>query len=434
VADESIGVGGGIRQVAIAQSQAAADWQLKLPTPTAVMRAGSRVRIATQTNLFALDGLRGVLAVYVLIGHARWLLWAGHSAWLATSPTGVEWVLGYASAIFRFGHEAVMFFFVLSGFFIHFGYARARDRTVLREDALSQYYRRRVRRLVPTYAFALLITVALDAIGRLWWPDLYLANTTNAQLNESFAKKVYEVDSIIFSIFLLPSLGGKDFGSNGPLWSIANEVVYYALYPLWLRIRHLSPYLGYIALPLLLFLIALLPIPSPLAQLIGFYPVWLIGAAVSELVATDHFRSARMTGWMIAVGSLFAAIFLLAGQLHWIVYVIGLASLGGVTVYVVAQLPQRLNASFVVKFWAFLGLRSYSIYLVHFPLLALACAMLVQGGNDRPLHGWFAAGGIVVGVGFGVLCFQLCERFFLTNERVVRESAAPPSLRGAERT
>lgn len=32
-------------------------------------------------NLRSLDVLRGVLAVYVLLGHCRWLLWIGNSEW-----------------------------------------------------------------------------------------------------------------------------------------------------------------------------------------------------------------------------------------------------------------------------------------------------------------------------------------------------------------
>jgi peptidoglycan/LPS O-acetylase OafA/YrhL len=391
------------------------------------MRTGEKF-----TNLIALDALRGMLAIYVLIGHARWLLWAGHSAWLVSSPIGIEWVLGYVSAVFRYGHEAVMFFFVLSGFFIHSAYARASSKRYLSEDGLRNYYRRRARRLIPTYVFALLITVVLDAIGRAFWPDLYLAHISDALLKESFTKKTYDVDSVFFGLVLLPSLGGKDFGSNGPLWSIANEAVYYAIYPLWLRLRHTNAALGYVAVPALCWSIASLPLAGPLTQLIGLYPVWLAGAFVSEWII-DGKRRSLLNRWsavfVVAVGVLLVAF----AKSHWILGVCGLIVLSAMTVYTFARMPAYVSENGWVKVWAFLGLRSYSIYLVHFPLLALFSAALLQQGGSRPLHGWVALLGALAAVVFGVACFYVCERFFLTRERVTREIAKSNHATSAER-
>ena len=33
-------------------------------------------------NLKSLDALRGFLAIYVLLGHCRWLLWAGNTEYV----------------------------------------------------------------------------------------------------------------------------------------------------------------------------------------------------------------------------------------------------------------------------------------------------------------------------------------------------------------
>lgn len=70
-------------------------------------------------DLRSLDVLRGMLAVYVVAGHARWLLWEGHSEWIKYSHSWWENVLAYASVSLRFGHEAVLIFFLFSGIFIH---------------------------------------------------------------------------------------------------------------------------------------------------------------------------------------------------------------------------------------------------------------------------------------------------------------------------
>ena len=63
--------------------------------------------------------LRGLLAAYVLAGHARWLLWTGQGKWAAKSHSVWQNVLATSSGLPRYGHEAVMVFLVLSGFFIH---------------------------------------------------------------------------------------------------------------------------------------------------------------------------------------------------------------------------------------------------------------------------------------------------------------------------
>jgi peptidoglycan/LPS O-acetylase OafA/YrhL len=104
-------------------------------------------------NLRSLDALRGLLACYVVFGHARWLLWAGFSEW--NEHTHHFWAnaMAYASASLRYGHEAVMVFFVLSGFFIHLRTAQriAVDRPATLNTA--DYARRRIHRLLVPYLF-----------------------------------------------------------------------------------------------------------------------------------------------------------------------------------------------------------------------------------------------------------------------------------------
>jgi peptidoglycan/LPS O-acetylase OafA/YrhL len=67
-----------------------------------------------------------------------------------------------------------MIFFVLSGFFIHLRAAES-DRTTT--PSATAFYRRRAHRLGAPYAFALLVTIVLDAVGRAVWPALYHAAT-----------------------------------------------------------------------------------------------------------------------------------------------------------------------------------------------------------------------------------------------------------------
>ena len=82
---------------------------------------------ADNGGLLFLDGLRGLAAFYVVVGHARWLLWEGYSEGFQKHPasySAINKALAYFLSLFKYGNEAVLFFFVLSGFVIHLRYAR----------------------------------------------------------------------------------------------------------------------------------------------------------------------------------------------------------------------------------------------------------------------------------------------------------------------
>ena len=69
-------------------------------------------------NLKILDSLRGFAAIYVVIHHSRSLLWEGYQYGYALHPANYSFfnkLLMYFFAAFKFGNEAVLFFFVLSG-------------------------------------------------------------------------------------------------------------------------------------------------------------------------------------------------------------------------------------------------------------------------------------------------------------------------------
>src|SRR5207248_557509 len=66
-----------------------------------------------------LDMLRACLALMVLIGHARWLLWMPWHEWRTLPHATYEWTLATGFGLFRYGGQAVTVFFSLSGFFIH---------------------------------------------------------------------------------------------------------------------------------------------------------------------------------------------------------------------------------------------------------------------------------------------------------------------------
>lgn len=361
-------------------------------------------------NLRSLDALRGLLACYVLFGHSRWLLWAGQRAWEQVSHPLWANVVAYAGASLRYAHEAVMVFFVLSGYFIHLRVAQGIASGKAVRLNTPEYARRRVHRLLAPYLFALGLTLVCDLAGQRFFPELYLGRTDDAFLNANFARKDFSWAAVLPAGFVLPGALGKDFGSNGPLWSLGYEVVYYALYPLWIPIRRASPWLAYGLVPALCLGVALLPVVSwPLAVL-AHYPLWLAGAGLAEwMTRGDSVLRARVLAAVFAGGGFVAY---QAAQ-HPIAR-LWLASIYGVgLVWLFASLPVTWAKQGWHRALEFLGLRGYTIYICHFPLLALMSAATFHLAGERPVSGWLAAAGGLLALAVCLASFQLCERHFL---------------------
>jgi peptidoglycan/LPS O-acetylase OafA/YrhL len=121
-------------------------------------------------GLLFLDGLRGLAAFYVMVGHARWLLWEGYSGGFQKHPasySALEKAMMYFFSLFKYGHEAVLFFFVLSGFVIHLRYARRiTEQGIAAKFDWAAFVWRRARRLYPPLLAAIGLVLLLDSIGK----------------------------------------------------------------------------------------------------------------------------------------------------------------------------------------------------------------------------------------------------------------------------
>lgn len=352
--------------------------------------------------------LRGALAVYVLLGHCRWLLWAGHSHWMAQPHARWLEPVVYASASLRFGREAVMVFFVLSGFFIHL--RAAQGQIAGAKLSAAEFYGRRFHRLGAAYAFALLITIACDLAGRAWFPTLYAAATGDALLDGVFSRTGYSWASVAPALVILPSSLGFDFGTNGPLWSLAYEVVYYALYPAWFMLRRRSALAAFVVVPAACLVAALWPSQPFGIVVLAYYPVWLAGAALAEMYCRKPMSQVSPVTLCVVFA---AGVLMRVASGSTVVSVVSAILFGGAIVWAVAALGNRGTGSVAGRLLELLGIRSYTIYIVHFPFVALLSAYLIEQPGGRPLHGWFAVSGAVAAVAFTCFCFEVCEKHFV---------------------
>lgn len=151
-----------------------------------------------RSNLVSLTGLRFFAAILVVLYHA-WKIY-DPNAWLAP--------------VAGFGHTAVAFFFILSGFLLTWSWRPG--------NSIGSFYQRRFARVWPSHALTtvLAIPVLLITGGAIMWSALPLVLT----LTQAW----------------LP--GDTRFAFNLVSWSLACEAFFYLLFPaliLWLDRRRL---------------------------------------------------------------------------------------------------------------------------------------------------------------------------------------------------
>lgn len=304
-----------------------------------------------------LDMVRGLAAVEVVLGHARGFFLVDYGQTSGSIAAKIVYLLT------GLHHQAVMVFFVLSGFLV--------GGSVIRQYRCGRfswrrYLLRRLCRLWVVILPALALTALWDLIGARIDPAGY-AGAFHAQLN-SGPSPGYDLSLLVYlgNALFLQGVAVASYGSNGPLWSLANEFWYYLLFPLGLQALlavRTARRLG--AVILLGAITALLP-----QQMLVLGAVWLLGAGA--FLALDNPAIARIAASApagIAAGMLLAMSLVASRTDLWLGhdYVVGVAFALMVPWLTRARTPGRSYRRLSFG----LSEISYTLYLVHFPLLAL---------------------------------------------------------------
>lgn len=314
-----------------------------------------------------MDLLRGVAALAVLVYHAFSVssLPAGSSTWLR----GIQLVASQ-------GYLGVPLFFVISGFCIHMAWARKRADTGAQAMNWYGFWKRRMYRLYPPYLAALLIAMAA-VLGA------YLLHAGSSTL-EAYPQPTMRWMGIDFVLhaFMLHGLFTRfdALGGNSAFWSLAREEYLYALYAVLLLFRRKAglttavtsvAVLGVISIALPLWLLHGSPSPTPVeSSAFALWIQWCLGMVAVE-AHLGLYRLPRIFSrlWMFPVWFALAKFSEIRGISAVVPPLYGLAFFTLLNALLRFEWNVRWGGSRLVTWLANVGLFSYSLYLIHNPVL-----------------------------------------------------------------
>ncbi|MGN9845712.1 acyltransferase family protein [Nonomuraea sp. H19] len=315
---------------------------------------GSGPDAAPGARLGGLDGIRGLAALFVVLHHCWLLSFPGFPA--DTGPGWAGWLL--------YGHFAVVVFIALSGFSLAVSPARADWRL----NGLRRFARRRAWRILPPYWAALAFSLA---VAWLLVPQPGQPVPTG--------KTVVVYGLLLQDVFGSPS-------PNGAFWSIAIEAQLYFVFPLLLLVvRRLGPMAMVAAVTVVVAAVGVLAAYVPaVATLMRLTPQFAVLFAVGVLAAGVVRAPVRAPlHWAAAIAVVPVLIVIAVQGSTWAVanffwIDLALAPAAGLLLAAVATgRPRPLVRLLDTGPVRSLGSFSYSLYLVHAPIVVAVNHFLV---------------------------------------------------------
>jgi peptidoglycan/LPS O-acetylase OafA/YrhL len=326
-----------------------------------------------------LDLIRGIAACAVAVCHGRNLFFQDYDS--VQSPGTLCKSFYLMSGL---GHQAVIVFFVLSGFVICNSIHSSRHRGTWSWRA---YLISRLTRLWVVLIPAIILGFALDKIGSSTVDNggIYRVPGFGHVLSG------VEPDRLRFAVvagnlLFLQTILVPPVGSNSPLWSLANEFWYYVSFPLfWMAFRQGQT----VHRRFLLAAAGLLVLAFAGVGISSYFCIWLLGCGAFYGTALGRARSQKDSLSVFSIGCMATiALLLISRRLHTgALAAFGLDFLLGVAVAVTllgaANLKPFGGQSFFSRIGFALAKPSYSLYVLHLPLLVFVASRLFRTNTDR---------------------------------------------------
>ncbi len=367
----------------------------------------------TRLHLTHVEGLRALAALVVFVNHAYAQTWYPGNGQYAT---GIFAPFAYSLVA---GHLAVSVFIVVSGFCLALPVIDSGDQ--LRKGTLD-FFKRRARRILPPYYAALVLSLVLigtligEPTGTLW----------DVPIQADWI-------SIVSHLLLLQDLFGTG-KINYVFWSIAVEWHIYFAFPLlvWavrrfgiFRVTLAALVVGYA----MRFAFDGTRVERANPHYLGLFVCGMLGAYIarSPKPVFVGLRNNKAWGWLAGFSCLVAsALCVVFGYqnpepyFHYVDLPVGIMAMA-VLVFTTAHRSAWLTRTLNFKLIAFIGTFSYSVYLLHAPLLQLLWQYVLHplDLSPRVMFVTLMTVGAVSILGGSFAFFKLFEEPFMRKRRQV---------------
>ena len=186
---------------------------------------------SNSSRISTLDLARGLAALAVCTGHLRAAIFVDYGQLEASS---IFQKMFYAMT--SLGHEAVMIFFVLSGYLVGGSVLKQKDKFEWLKYAVT-----RLTRLWVVLIPALMLTLVIDQVIQTYQPEVFTGAYSelwaSGPSSEGFSRDpLVLIGNLLFQQTVFVPV----FVTNSPVWSLANEFYYYCLFPMMMLL------LGYV--------------------------------------------------------------------------------------------------------------------------------------------------------------------------------------------
>ena len=363
---------------------------------------GRMPAVEPRNRLVALDALRGVAAVIVLVHHISMTSPAVSAAYSSSIDVPIFstgwWATLSPLKIFFAGPEFVLVFFVLSGFVLVLS---PLQQSVRGYNWLAYYPRRIVRLAIPVVVSVVLAAMWIALVPRTGVGGAWMAKQGSPDLG---------LGNLLREASIVGYTGRPDV--NPPLWSLAWEMWFSLLLPI-------GVILAVATRRWTLAWAAALLVASTVGYLLAVEPLMYLPAfALGALLAANH-ASLRAISTRLAVrpgGVLLWTLVAVLGPLlltaHWLLRPVLTAPWSELTLAL--RVPGAVLVVATVALWpaaqqllsgrllGWLGRISFSLYLVHFPVV------VTFGQVFGPEHWWWGA---MVSVTVSLVLAQLMYRW-----------------------
>jgi peptidoglycan/LPS O-acetylase OafA/YrhL len=282
-----------------------------------------------------IDGLRFVAIMSVVVFHIfEFLL-------VKTSFHVRNWL----TLVLHNGQRGVPLFFAISGFILARPFASYYLRGTPKPN-IKEYFLRRITRLEPPYAIALISVY------------LALAAFTKGRGSAHLFASLFYSHNLIF---------GAPNPSFGLAWSLEIEIQFYCLLPFIAHVYKLPKWLrrGLLLTAMCLGSIYFLPVPQRIhLSLLGWIQCFAAGMLFADFYL-DGWNESSHTIFDLMSLLLWPTVFLLNDMANWI-----LLPAITLTLYIAAFRSRLFRHFFRLRIITIIGGMCYTIYLVHYPVIS----------------------------------------------------------------